>query len=303
MTLALSVLDQSPVPAGGSAAVALRDTVRFARAIDTLGYTRFWVAEHHGSASFAGLAPEILTAVLLEQTQHMRIGTGGVLLPRYDARKVAEVFHVLADLHPGRVDLGIGRAGGPANTFPDQLDILSGALEALRAERPAGSDPEVWLLGSGTRSGKLAADRSLRFCFGHFLNPAQTAPALSEFHRQGNHGRAALAVRVFVAETTSAAQAQARSYLLWRSRKDLGADEPLPSPTDAARHRWTPAERIHAAANQAAIVVGDPVEAYDQLTALAKLHEVDEIVVNTLAHNPDDRILAYRLLAEAFASR
>jgi luciferase family oxidoreductase group 1 len=118
MTLRLSILDQSPIPVGGAPAEALIATRRLARSADGLGYHRFWVAEHHGAAGFAGTAPEIMIASLLEHTRRLRIGSGGVLLPRYEPRKVAEVFRVLGALHPGRVDLGIGRAGGIAREFP-----------------------------------------------------------------------------------------------------------------------------------------------------------------------------------------
>ena len=118
MTLRLSILDQSPIPAGGEPAEALIATRRSAHSADGLGYHRFWVAEHHGAAGFAGTAPEIMIASMLEHTRRLRIGSGGVLLPRYEPRKVAEVFRVLGALHPGRVDLGIGRAGGITREFP-----------------------------------------------------------------------------------------------------------------------------------------------------------------------------------------
>ncbi|MBY8852140.1 MsnO8 family LLM class oxidoreductase, partial [Saccharothrix sp. MB29] len=117
----LSVLDQSPVPEGGTRADALRATVGLAAAVEPLGYHRFWVAEHHGSAAFAGTAPEITAGGVLAATSSMRVGSGGVLLPRYQPAKVAEVFTVLSALYPGRVDLGVGRAGGPAGDFPQKL--------------------------------------------------------------------------------------------------------------------------------------------------------------------------------------
>jgi luciferase family oxidoreductase group 1 len=134
MTLRLSVLDQSPVGETSSREEAVRSTVRLATALDGLGYTRFWLAEHHDSPGFAGTSPEILVAAILERTKWMRVGTGGVLLPLYNVEKVAEVFRVLAALHPGRVDLGMGRAGGPSASYPSQLAAL------LRLLAPAGQD-------------------------------------------------------------------------------------------------------------------------------------------------------------------
>ncbi|RZU53773.1 luciferase family oxidoreductase group 1 [Krasilnikovia cinnamomea] len=303
MTLTLSVLDQSPVAAGADAARAVRDTVRLARAVDPLGYRRYWVAEHHGSASFAGTSPAVQAAVLLQHTAQMRIGTGGVLLPRHDPVQVAETFHLLADLHPGRVDLGLGRAGGPAYTFPGKLELLRDSLARLRGARGGGTGPGVWLLGSGTTAAELAGQHGIGYCAGHFLNPAASGPALAGVRAVSSAAPLILAVRVFVAATSERAQAQAADYLLWRSRKDLGAQEPLPRSGHAAQHRWSAAECERAAQNRRAIVVGDPSEVRTQLTALAARHGVEEIMVNTLLPDLGERVRTYELLAAAFDLR
>ncbi|MEV7628771.1 MsnO8 family LLM class oxidoreductase [Actinoplanes sp. NPDC089786] len=298
MSVALSVLDQSPVAHDRDTARAVRDTVRLARAVDDLGYRRFWVAEHHNSATFAGAAPVVLAATLLENTKQMRIGTGGVLLPRHDPAHVAETFHLLADLHPGRVDLGIGRAGGPAATFPAKVDLLRRTLAQLRAGRSSGSGPALWLLGSGTVAAELAGEQGIDYCFGHFLSPAAAGPALAAYTARSVR-RPTLAVRVFVSPNGRRAGVLAADYLLWRARKDLGANEPLPCEGEADRHPWTAAERIHAAHDAGAIVVGDPAEVGVRLTELAAAHGVEEVVVNTLAPDLADRIRTYELLVEA----
>ncbi|XES01384.1 MsnO8 family LLM class oxidoreductase [Streptomyces sp. S1D4-11] len=145
MTLRLSILDQSPIPAGGAPAEALIATLQLARSAEDLGYHRFWVAEHHGAAGFAGTAPEIMVASLLEHTRRLRIGSGGVLLPRYEPRKVAEVFRVLGALHPGRVDLGIGRAGGISRDFPRRFAEV---IDLLGKPYPGYIPPTVWLLAA-----------------------------------------------------------------------------------------------------------------------------------------------------------
>uniref|UniRef100_A0AAU2JJG4 MsnO8 family LLM class oxidoreductase n=1 Tax=Streptomyces sp. NBC_00049 TaxID=2903617 RepID=A0AAU2JJG4_9ACTN len=137
----LSVLDQTPVGEDHTPDEALRASVDLARAAEDLGYTRYWAAEHHGSPGFASSAPEILAGALLAHTSHMRIGTGGVLLPRYDPAKIAEVFGVLGSLHPGRVDLGIGRAGGPARDFPQRLADLRTLLGPTASSRTPRSRP------------------------------------------------------------------------------------------------------------------------------------------------------------------
>jgi len=192
----LSVLDQSPVIAGHTPARAIEETLKLARRVEELGYSRYWLAEHHAIAALADPCPEILLARLGAETKRIRIGTGGVLLPYYSAFKVAEIFRMLEALYPGRLDLGIGRApGGDARTaravgggrfpdaenFPQQVWELVGHLDGtlpddhpeknVRLQPGGGSAPEVWLLGSSDYSGLLAAQLGLRFAFAHFINP------------------------------------------------------------------------------------------------------------------------------------
>ncbi|MCF2529827.1 MsnO8 family LLM class oxidoreductase [Yinghuangia soli] len=307
-TLRLSVLDQSPVGTGQTPADALAATAALAQEADELGYHRFWVAEHHDTEGFAGTAPEVLVGMLLERTRNLRIGSGGVLLPRYPARKVAETFRVLSALHPGRVDLGIGRAGGPARDFPDRVRELLRHL-APQPGDPASTPPPasppappVWLLGAGTQSARLAAELGTSFAFAHFFSPDHGPIAFARF-AEGPTGRAsehrALAVRVIAADTTRDADALADAYLLWRSRKDLGHDEPHPTTTHAARHRWTTDESARAAANRAALMHGTADDVGPRLLELARVHGVDELIVNTLTHDPEARAHSYRLLAKA----
>ncbi|QIY76134.2 MsnO8 family LLM class oxidoreductase [Streptomyces sp. RLB1-33] len=229
MTLRLSILDQSPIPAGGAPAEALIATLQLARSAEDLGYHRFWVAEHHGAAGFAGTAPEIMVASLLEHTRRLRIGSGGVLLPRYDPRKVAEVFRVLGALHPGRVDLGIGRAGGISRDFPRRLAEV---IDLLGKPYPGYIPPTVWLLGAGSGSARVAGALGTRYAFAHFLSPQLSTAALDAFHGSTLHAPmlSALAVRVVVANTEAKARELTAGFLLWRSRKDLGHNEPFPRP-------------------------------------------------------------------------
>jgi len=191
----LSILDQSPIIAGHSAAQALEETLKLARRADALGYTRYWLAEHHAIGALADPCPEILLARLGAETRRIRIGTGGVLLPYYSALKVAEVFRMLEALYPGRVDLGIGRAPGgdqrtaravgggrmpTAEDFPQQVWELIGYLDGtlpddhpfkkVRVQPEGKTAPELWLLGSSDYSGLLAAQLGVRFSFAHFIN-------------------------------------------------------------------------------------------------------------------------------------
>src|SRR4051812_11965717 len=191
----LSVLDQSPIPEGLAHADALANTLDLARLADELGYHRYWVAEHHGGPMLAGSSPEILIGAIARETERIRVGSGGVMLPHYSPFKVAEVFAVLSGLHPGRIDLGLGRAAGtdPLTTFalqrdrrqaspddfPDQLGELLAYLNGTipddhpfhRLRLPTDDRPEVWLLGSSPQSAIWADQLGLDYAFADFINP------------------------------------------------------------------------------------------------------------------------------------
>ncbi|MFF8029396.1 MsnO8 family LLM class oxidoreductase [Streptomyces sp. NPDC007896] len=299
MTLRLSILDQSPIPAGGAPAEALIATLQLARSAEDLGYHRFWVAEHHGTAGFAGTAPEIMVASLLAHTRRLRIGSGGVLLPRYEPRKVAEVFRVLGALHPGRVDLGIGRAGGVSRDFPRRFAEV---IDLLGKPYPGYIPPTVRLLGAGSGSARLAGALGTRYAFAHFLSPQLSTAALDAFHGSTLHApvQSALAVRVVVANTEAKARELTAGFLLWRSRKDLGHNEPFPSPATVRSHSWTAEEDARVGHRSRQLVAGTPHQVKAALIGLARAHRVDEIIVNTLTHDPLDRLRSYELLAEAF---
>jgi luciferase family oxidoreductase group 1 len=215
----LSVLDQSPVIAGHSAAQAIEETLKLARRADELGYTRYWLAEHHAIGALADPCPEILLARLGAETRRIRVGTGGVLLPYYSAFKVAEVFRMLEALYPGRIDLGIGRAPGgdqrtaravggghfpDAEQFPQQVWELVGYLDGtlpddhpnrhvrVQPEGPASAQPtpQLWLLGSSDYSGLLAAQLGVRFSFAHFIN-AQGGDLVTRAYKERFQSRTA----------------------------------------------------------------------------------------------------------------
>ena len=196
--LTLTVVEQSPVRKGGSGRDALRETIELAKATEAMGYERFWVAEHHNMPTIASTSPEILIGQIGAATSTIRIGSGGVMLPHYSAFKVAENFRMLETLFPGRIDLGLGRApGGDQRTaaamaypttpidvraYPEQVNDLIGYLgDDLPADHPFATlrpgpktegAPQVWLLGSGIDSARLAAHRGLPFSFAHLLPPS-----------------------------------------------------------------------------------------------------------------------------------
>ncbi|MDH6228940.1 MsnO8 family LLM class oxidoreductase [Streptomyces sp. MJP52] len=251
---------------------------------------------------------------VLAATDRIRVGTGGVLLPRYPSLKVAEVFAVLSSLHPGRVDMGIGRAGGPSADFPQRLEELRALLRlpgaataypaALSVVPPV--PPELWLLGASSDSGAAAGRMGVGYAFAHFLVPGPSARALDAYRTEhaastGGPGHGGvLAVRAVVADTRAKADELAASVLLWRARKDLGDDRPLPSPQTVRRHRWSGTQTQRAAHHRQALLYGTVEDVAPRLRELARANGVREIMVNTLTHDPADRIRSYQLLAEGF---
>jgi luciferase family oxidoreductase group 1 len=328
------VLDLSPVPSGSSGAEALRNTLDLARLADALGYTRYWLAEHHNTTLIASSSPEVLIGHVASVTKRMRVGSGGVMLPNHAPLKVAETFRMLEALHPRRVDLGIGRAPGTdsltalalrrsrgalhAEDFPEQLAELlaffSGDFPAdhpfrhVRAIPQDVETPEIWLLGSSDFSARLAGELGLGFAHAHHINPATTEGALRLYQERFrpsvylNAPRAMLAVSVVCAETDAQAAELASSADLTLLRFQQGKfGGKLPSIAEACAHPYTAYEREIIAANRARLFVGSAATVRAQLSALATRTGVGEIMITTMTHAHEARRRSYELLAEAFA--
>lgn len=325
-SVALSVLDQTPVPDGRTAAEAVGDTLALARAADQLGYRRYWLAEHHDTASLAGTAPEILVGAVAATTTRIRVGPGGVLLPYYSPLKVAEVFRMLHTLYPDRIDLGVGRAAGTdpvaeaallasggasgdehfAEHLADLVGLVHGDLPAdhpwagLRAMPDGPGAPEVWLLGSSSYSTSAAAALGLSFAFAHFITPDFGPQLVASYRRRFPAGQVAVAVSVMCADTESEARRQASTTDRWRLGPEGSGRPPILPPEAVAAVAWTELERVRAAQSRAKTVVGTPEQVRSRLQALAADFDVDELIVLTVCHDPGARLRSYRLLAEAF---
>ena len=329
----LSVLDQSPIRAGGTPAEAIAETLTLARAAERLGYHRYWLAEHHSSAGLAGTAPEILVARLAAETRAMRIGSGGVMLSHYSPLKVAESFRLLEALYPGRIDLGIGRApGGDYRTmralqhgpgalglehFPGQVADLIGFLgdalppghpfAGVRAQPQGPGVPELWLLGSSDASAAYAAHFGCAFSFAHFITDAGGIAVMAAYRELFRASpwlaapRGSIGVFVLCADSEAEAQRLARSRDLWRLRLDRGVLGPFPSVAEAEAYPYTAEDDAHIAFNRRRQVVGAPEQVKAALLALGAAYGVDEFVVVTICHDFAARLRSYELLAEAFA--
>jgi len=331
MPLSLGILDQSPIRSGGTAAQAIAETLALARLADQLGYARYWLAEHHSSGAFAGPAPEILIGRVASETSRIRVGSGGVMLGNYSPLKVAECFRLLETLHPGRIDLGIGRApgampraslalrnggqGGPDVT--EKLRLVLGFLTDQLATEPlyrgvhavprGAGMPELWLLGSGAESGALAGELGMAFCYAHFIQ-GEGPEALDAYRRSFRPSpwlaapRSALGVSAVCAEHEKEARALTLSAACWAVRLVMGKGGTFPSVEEIEEQRptFTPEEIELLEARRAQIVAGAPEQARARLVDLAQRHGTDELFVVTITPDFESRKRSYALLAQAF---
>jgi len=324
----LSVLDLATVAEGSTPAQALAEATDLARAVEQLGYRRLWVAEHHGMPAVASSAPAVLIAHLAAATATIRVGSGGVMLPNHAPLVIAEQFGTLEALHPGRIDLGIGRAPGTdprtaqalrrtadlgAERFPEDLVELigyfAGAFEHPRAMPGEGYRPEIWLLGSSVFSAELAGVLGLPFSFAHHFSPRFTEPALARY-RTAFRPSAVLAephtmvaVAVVCADTGDEARWLAGPSALSMVQLRTNRLGPLPTPEQAHAYRYTPAEQALVDEVTATHVVGDPGAVRRDLTALVARTGADELMVTTRVHGSTDRERSFALLAEAWPAR
>jgi luciferase family oxidoreductase group 1 len=328
----LSVLDLAPVGRGSSPADALRNSLRLAPAVERLGYHRHWVAEHHNMPGIASSSPPVLLAHLASVTSTIRLGSGGVMLPNHASLAVAEQFGMLEALHPGRIDLGIGRAPGTdpvtaralrrsagmlaADDFPEQLVELlgyfSGELpaghpyERITAVPGLGYRPAIWLLGSSTYSAQAAGLLGLPFSFAYHFMPAALMDALAVYRGAFRPSEdldapyVMVGVSVLCAETTERARWLAGPGALAMVRLRSGHPDVYPTPEEAAEYRFTPAERNLVDSWRATQVIGDPEAVREGLDELVARTAADELMVSTAVHGFDDRVASYRLLAEAW---
>ena len=321
----LSVLDLAPVGDGSTAATALAGSVELARLAERLGYRRLWVAEHHNMPGIASSSPPVLIAHLAASTTTIRVGAGGVMLPNHAALVVAEQFGMLEALHPGRIDLGLGRAPGTdpvtaaalrrsaslaADDFPEQLRDLflffDGTHPQITAVPGRGYRPAVWMLGSSDFSARVAGALGLPFSFAHHFASQNTVAAL-DIYRQSfrpsselDQPYAMIGVPVICAETAEHARWLSGSSALSFVRLRQGRPTQLPTPEAAAEYVFTPLERDIVRAWTAPLIRGEPDHVRTELEALAQRTGADELMITTMVHGAADRLRSYELLARAW---
>src|SRR5436305_3530168 len=335
MSLRLSVLDQSPISEGSTGADALRNTLDLAKLADTLGYHRYWVAEHHGGPMLASASPEALIGPIASATECIRVGSGGVMLPHYSPLKVAETFSVLGGLFPGRIDLGIGRAPGTdpitmfalqrdrRQTAPDDFEQQLAELLAYEegrfppdhpfarlAELPGGpgSRPELWLLGSSPQSAIWAAELGLRYSFADFIKPG--SQEITQLYRERFKpsddlagSQASVGVWAICAHTDEEAQRLASSSRMTMTLLRRGRLIPVPPIEKALRFLESEGKDAGSTPAGRRAVIGSPEKVRAGLEQTARDYGADEVIVVTITHDHAARRRSYELIAEAFELR
>jgi len=330
----LSALDVSPVFTGSSPGQALRESVELAQQLEELGYHRFWVAEHHNIPNIASCSPSVLIGIIAASTSRLRVGSGGVMLANHSPLLLAEQFGTLEALHPGRIDLGIGRApGADAITlralrrpreiggddgFTQQLDELIGYFgdpadsrsAAIRAIPAQDSRPPIWLLGSSGYSAQLAGLLGFPFAFAHHFAPANAAAAI-QLYRDNFRPSAGLdqpyaivAANVIAADSDQKARwlagPMALTSLLART---ANIHQPHVTPEAAAERSYTPDEQAFIQDRLASHLVGGPTTLSLKIETLLQTTGANELMALTMIHSPQDRLQSYRILAETFGRR
>ena len=331
MKLKLSVLDQTPIRKNSTANEALQESIQLAKLADKLGYTRYWLSEHHNTITLAGAAPEIMIARLAAETENIRLGSGGIMLPNHSTLKVAENFKLLEALYPGRIDLGIGRAPGgdrvtaqllnPSNTFDpkeyiQQIVDLNAFLSdtsspgtmqgKVRAIPKIETKPPIWMLTSSGDSAYLAAHFGLALSYAWFINPLSGAESMKiyreKFQPSAELSEPTANVGIFAFCSTDEEKVKrvqaVMDYRLLSFEK--GNFDEIPYYEAIKDYKYTDAEWQRVLFNRNRTVVGTPDIIKQRFEHITSLCGVDELVLATFTDHPEDRFQSYELMAEIF---
>jgi luciferase family oxidoreductase group 1 len=324
----LSVLDLAPVASDSTETIALRNSIDLAKHTERLGYTRYWVAEHHNMPGIASSAPAVLLAHIAMATSTLRVGSGGVMLPNHAPLVVAEQFGMLEALHPGRVDLGIGRAPGTdqvtaralrrttgplsADDFPEQLTELANYFTSRDANGvtavPAlGNQPVMWLLGSSGYSAQVAGLLGLPFAFAHHFSSENTLPALA-LYRERFRPSAALAepyaiiaASVICADDDETARDIAQPGALQFLQLRKGTPGRMPTPAETAAFPYTDLDRLFIDERLDTQIIGGPETVRRGIADLLAATKADELMITTNVYDHADRVRSYELVAKLSA--
>ena len=320
-----SLLDLAPIREGGTAAQSFAETRDLAQWAESLGYHRYWLAEHHNMTGIASAATSVLIGHVAGATSRIRVGAGGVMLPNHAPLVIAEQFGTLASLYPGRIDLGLGRApgtdqrtaqalrrnlAGDVDGFPDDVNELIGYFaparpgQAVQAVPGAGLDVAVWILGSSLYGAQLAAMMGLPYSFASHFAPTQIDAALATYRRlfRGSARRdkpcAMVAANVILADDGDEARLAATSQQQQFVQLIRSQPGELPPPRADMENFWSPAERAHVEKTLSVSFVGSPAEVEPPLRAFLQSTGADELIVNCHVYDHRVRRRSLELLAQ-----
>ncbi|MED5101737.1 MULTISPECIES: LLM class flavin-dependent oxidoreductase [Niallia] len=326
----LSILDQAPVLSGKSAQEALKESMKLAQSGEKLGYTRYWIAEHHDFPGLASSAPEVMLGYIGANTEKIRIGAGAILLPHYKPYKVAETFNMLATLFPDRIDLGIGRApGGSAeasialsgnflenvrnmpSSIKDLLHFLYNnyptdqMFSKITAHPLPDIPPVPWILGTSEKSAIQAASYGTAYAFGHFMSDKDGIEIVNTYRnafRQSSglqKPQAIITVSVICAETSELAEGLALSWFLSKIQTDKGEkNNRIPTMEEARNYSFTSDEKERIQEMRKKMMIGNPKEVKQQLAELQAVYSADEIMIVTITNSYESRRKSYELIAK-----
>lgn len=326
----LSVLDQAPISKGVSPEETLNRTLELAQLTESLGYHRYWIAEHHNTSGLASTSPEIFMTRLASVTKSIRIGSGGILLPQYSPFKVAENAKTLAGFFPGRIDIGVGSSPGGSELtrsaltdyqnkslkdFKRQLFDLNGFLNnslpkdhdfrLVKAGPRVEEIPPVFLLGLSERSAALAAESGLGFVFGHFIRPDRGASALKIYREEFNSTinqpvpKPIICIFIVCAETEEEAESHALTQDKWLLNVGKGLGTKVLPKEDIDKQKFDENELKQIRKNRKRCIVGTPEAVRNELYRLKRLYQTDEFMIITNIYDFEAKKKSYRLLSEA----
>jgi luciferase family oxidoreductase group 1 len=324
----ISVLDHVPIVEGGSASQSFRNSIELAQNAERLGYTRYWVAEHHSMPGIASAATSVVIARIASETSSIRVGAGGIMLPNHAPLVIAEQFATLEAMFPGRIDLGLGRAPGSdratahalrrsleVDDFPRLLEELEFFLrepvpsQKVRSVPDGGHNVPVWLLGSSGFSAQLAAREGRPFSFAAHFSPENLDLALDLYRSNFRPSNALskpyamVAVNVFAADTDREAERLATSQFQSFINLVRGTPARIQPPVEDMDQIWTPAERAMVQQRMSGSIIGGPEKVKVELDRFIKSSEADELMVHTMMYDHNARIRSYEIVADVINQR
>ncbi|MBN6205146.1 LLM class flavin-dependent oxidoreductase [Ralstonia pickettii] len=324
----LSVLDLAPIQEGATAEQSFQESVTLAQHVEKWGFHRYWLAEHHNMPGIASSATSVLIAHIAGNTNHMRVGSGGVMLPNHATLVIAEQFGTLESLFPRRIDLGLGRAPGTDQAtayalrrtlhagpeeFPMQVNELQDyfskdPISRVQAVPGKGLDIPIWLLGSSDFSARLAAEKGLYFSFASHFAPAYTVPALNLYRENFKPSTALekpyamVGVNVIAADTMEKAEKLATSHYMQMLYLRRGKPRKLQPPIESMDAIWSPMEKaaVLESLDPRTTIVGDPETVKKALIAFQERTKADEMIISSQIYHLEDRLRSYEIVSELF---